>query len=57
MSYEWAVLWGGIVIFLGVPVGVLGYAYWIGSDMDGQDDMDNIGSMDVDHRLKRFKDQ
>jgi hypothetical protein len=57
MSYEWAVLWGGIVIFLILPAGVLGYAYWIGSAVDEHDDMDHIGSMDVDHRLKRFKDQ
>lgn len=54
---EWAVLWGGLVIFLVLPVAVLAYAYWVGSDLEGQDDMDHIGSMDVDQRLKRFKDQ
>ena len=54
---EWAVFWGGLVIFLFIPAGVLAYAYWVGSHHTDHVDMDQIGSMDVDQRLKRFKDQ
>ena len=54
---EWAVFWGGLVIFGLLPIGILSYAYWVGSDIDGADDMDFIGSQDVDNHLKRYKDQ
>jgi hypothetical protein len=54
---EWAVFWGGLVIFGLLPIGVLGFAYWAGSDVEGQDDLENIGSQDVDIQLKRYKDQ
>lgn len=54
---EYAVLWGGLTIFGIIPGVVLLWAYWVGSDLEGMDDEEFLGSMDVDQRLKRFKDQ
>lgn len=54
---EYAVLWGGLIIFGIIPGVILLWAYWVGADLEGEDDMDQIGSLDVDQRYKRFKDQ
>jgi hypothetical protein len=54
---DWAVFWAAMVIFLVFPMGVIGYAWWVGSQVEVINDMDQIGSMDVDQNLKRFKDQ
>lgn len=54
---EWAVLWGGLTIFGIIPGVILLWAYLVGADLEGDDDMDHIGSLDVDQRYKRFKDQ
>ncbi len=57
MFGDWAVFWAAMVIFLVFPMGVIGYAWWVGSQVEVINDMDQIGSMDVDQNLKRFKDQ
>ena len=56
---EWAVLWGGLVIFFVIPLGVVGWAYLMrGKEhMSGSTTADHIGSMDYDLRWKRYKDQ
>lgn len=54
---EWAVLWGGLTIFGIIPGAVLLLAYWHGADLEGLDDEQIMGAMDVDERYKRFKDQ
>ena len=57
MEYEWAVLWGGIVIFVIIPAGVIAYAMMAVKNIKADDPMAHIGSQDVDIRLKRFKNQ
>lgn len=60
MDYEWIVFSTGLFLFLVLPCFVLLFAYWIGSDLHGiddEDDINNIGAMDVDEHLKRFKNQ
>lgn len=54
---EYAVLWGGLTIFGIIPGVILLWAYWVGADLQGEDDTDFLGSQDVDQRLKRYKDQ
>lgn len=54
---EWGVLWGGLVIFFFIPLGVVGWAYLSrGREYQGTP-LDHIGSQDYDIRWKRFKDQ
>ena len=54
---EYAVLWGGLTIFGIIPGVILLWAYWVGADLQGEDDTGFLGSQDVDQCLKRYKDQ
>jgi hypothetical protein len=54
---EWAVFWGGLVIFGLIPGAFIGWAYYVGRDIKASDEMEHIGSQDVDNYLKRYKDQ
>lgn len=57
MASDWGILVAGLVIFLVFPVALVGYALWASKRFEKVNDLDQIGSMDVDERLKRFKDQ
>lgn len=57
MFEDWGVLAAGLLIFLVFPLALVGYVMIAARRYDEVMDMDQLGSMDVDERLKRFKDQ
>ena len=57
MFADWGILAAGLIIFLVFPLTLVGYALWAAKRYEKVNDLDQIGSMDVDERLKRFKDQ
>lgn len=57
MFEDWGVLAAGLLIFLVFPLALIGYALIAARRYEQVMDMDQLGSMDVDERLKRFKDQ
>ena len=57
MFADCGILAAGLIIFLVFPLALVGYALWAAKRFDQVNELDQIGSMDVDERLKRFKDQ